>query len=219
MRTFVIFAVAFAVMAIPPALPAEEGNDCQVSLELLGKKIWDIKVGPKKITGDSNTLTREGNVIYGFAAGKAVRFRVVKDRMAGSYAGAEASLKVEGEKDRVKIRGFFGHTRFIVKTEGDQLELTDQAITLRLKRKAVPGEPPGVSLTDESGKVRVLFQGCDVNLMQSRPELALVLHRMILPRVADLEDVGHRLPASSAGTSGAQQRSSSGSSGRTPPSK
>jgi len=180
----------------------DEQAACRVSLLVFEKHIWELRVGPERVSGDVNRLEEKEGVISGYLAGKPCRLRENNGRIDGRLAGMSAMLNVEESAEHIKITGTLGGDRLTAEVSADVKEdrLTVEAsldkiilannkmvVSLERLKEAGPGGP--IRLVSDSGHVALEFDGCQPSVAVGRPGLAIMLQQMVLARVADFEDV------------------------------
>jgi hypothetical protein len=129
--------------------------------------------------------------------------------MEGTLSGFMISLNMERSAEHVSMNGSLGRGHLVAKATVDEIFLSDMKLKLLFKtgRRGNPRAP--TVLTDETGHVTLTFDGCSSSVIHERPELLLLLHRWVLPRVEEFEDVnrpaGLRSTRNSRITTGSSQ--------------
>ena len=106
-----LFAVVLLMSLTVPARATE--FKCTVGLHLAGKEIWTLKIGPKRMEGDNNVLTRDKQVVYGFIDGKPARLRFKENRLSGRLTGTMAVLHIEQGEGHTKLSGMLDRNRLV----------------------------------------------------------------------------------------------------------
>jgi len=182
--------VLMLILAGVPSGSARAGEQrCNISLEVINKPAWTLQVGQDAIRGDRNVLNREDNLVFGFIAGQPARFKITEDRMTGRLTGSMVVLQLDRGKAFTKLTGMLDRDRLVAEASDEGIQLRDLSIRLELKPLVSSSPDAPCTLATKNGTLKLVFDGCDSSIAHLRPELLLMLHRLVLPRARQLEDV------------------------------
>jgi hypothetical protein len=196
-----LIAVVVILGAWALAQPVGAAEDCGVTLEIMGKEVWTVKVTEAGISGDDNALRFEDGVIFGFVGGKQVRLRFQEEGSQNSGSIGGGVLHYAKGEGTLSVNGFTDRARFKVNVSSNGLVLGSEKILLRLARQKDPDPAGRVSLLDDTGHVRLRFAACAWAQMATRPELGILLQNTVLQRVAELEDLSKGAHSAAGGRS------------------
>ena len=179
--------VALLICMLGASLEAS-AEECEITLQIAGKQIWTLKVGPKRIFGNNNVLNREGDVAFGFVDGKPTRLKIYKDWINGSLCGKSAVFHYSRDVKHIEVSGLAGRESSSAEVTPDLIIFRDRMLTLELTRITSPS-PLRKVFVDQTGFIRLSIAACSWSTITSRPELILLMNRAILSRVKQFEDI------------------------------
>lgn len=186
MKKSMVF-IAFSICMIAASLEAS-AEECEISLQIFGKQIWTLKVESKRVFGNNNVLNREGDVAFGFVNGQPTRLKIYEDWLNGSLGDKSAVFHYSRDAEYIEISGLANQYRFSAVLTADLITFRDQILTLHLTR-ITSSDPLRKVFIDNTGYIRLTIAACSWPMITSRPELILLLHQAILPRVERFEDI------------------------------
>lgn len=182
-----------ALEAFPAAAEAsDQKKAATISLEVAGRQRWSLGVEPDRLVGDQNVLQREDDVVFGFLRNQRVRLKL-KERHSGSrLVGGKNLLSYHRTGGEIHLTGLFQGNQVEVRLDDRRLWLSDSSISATLR----PAESRGARLvlSDPTGNVRLILEGCDLDTLRNRPELLFMLNRMTLRWLAYHQDVHNATP-------------------------
>ena len=170
----------------------DQKSAATISLEGAGRQRWSLRVEPDRLVGDQNVLQREDDVVFGFLRNQRVRLRLKERTPGGRLVGGKDLLSYSRTGGEVHLTGLFQGNQVEVRLDDLRLWLSDSSISVTL-RPADSGVDRLV-LSDPTGDVRLILEGCSRDTLRNRPELLFMLNRMTLQWLAYHQDVHNATP-------------------------
>jgi hypothetical protein len=109
--------------------------------------------------------------------------------LIGRLTGSMAVLHLERGEGHTKLSGMLDRNRLVAEVSKEGMVLRDLSVRVDLKPQATSSPDAPLTLAGKAGMVKLVFDGCDPTLASSRPELLVILHRLVLPRIMQFEDI------------------------------
>ncbi len=158
---------------------AEDSSPQSVTLQIMDKTIWTLTVTPDGLKGNGINLQNQDGVIFGYIREKQVRYRLTKEGDEEKLDEGQSKLQMTRKENGIQLEGTSAGQRLQAHWGDAGLVLANPRISLTFKQ--AKSSVAQTILIDTKGQVKLVFANCDPSLLKKRPELLLLLAKLVLP--------------------------------------